>query len=251
MERLRGGCAGMPASAGLVTAGLRAGAGIAASILQFGWQSGLLEVPGRPCVPSGFCPRLVQPLAHAVTHPPSSSLPVAAEQVRGQFIGHYLSGIAFAALHTGGLAGQGRLAVVVHRLRFRVRLSSAWVQPLCAMHLWFVCCGGSVLLRGGGRCDFVLTVQQALLQHVAYLNGPFKSAGRQDMHARCDLMVGELKKVQDAYGNGYLGAPLSLLNQSACAAWAACWKRLHLRPVGQGIMRQGAAVCCCRLTRSA
>jgi DUF1680 family protein len=51
-------------------------------------------------------------------------------EVRGQFIGHYLSAIAFAALHTG----------------------------------------------------------------------------QQDMRDRCDLMVGELKKVQDSYGNGYLAA---------------------------------------------
>ena len=30
-------------------------------------------------------------------------------------------------------------------------------------------------------------------------------AGRPEFRDRCSLMVGELKKVQDAFGNGYLG----------------------------------------------
>ena len=58
-------------------------------------------------------------------------------------------------------------------------------------------------------------------------------AGRQDLHDRCDLMVGELKRVQHAYGNGYLGAPplcslacliaAALLGLRMAAGPAAVW----------------------------
>lgn len=94
-------------------------------------------------------------------------------EVRGQFIGHYMSAVAFAALHTGVLCSQRIYAHLVRVVNF---------LPL--------------------------------------------DTGRTEFYDRSKLMVHELKKVQDAFGNGYLcelgakvGAGLALFAPAACCWW--------------------------------
>lgn len=148
-------------------------------------------------------------------------------QVRGQFIGHYLSGIAFAALHTG-------------RLMLARSNCLSWK------------CGGPLAVPAGGRCaqtsgrcsaaipgaSHACVIADYKLQPTPVCSSPCRPpgifvAGRQDLHDRCDLMVRELGRVQDAYGNGYLGAlPLGSL---ACFIASAA--------LGLGMAARAAGAC--------
>jgi hypothetical protein len=63
-------------------------------------------------------------------------------------------------------------------------------------------------------------------------------AGRSEFRDRCSLMVGELKKVQDAFGNGYLGGRPCHANTCLCSA---CFAQFCGGPV-DGLL---SGVCCC------
>lgn len=77
-------------------------------------------------------------------------------------------------------------------------------------------------------------------------------AGRQDLHDRCDLMVRELGRVQDAYGNGYLGAPplcslacisaAGLLGLGMAARAAAAWPGLAWQNCPSALIQTPAVV---------
>lgn len=176
---------------------------------------------------AGPLPAFASYLPHRLPTPPhirstTAGLPAPGEslggwewresEVRGQFIGHFLSAVAFAAHSTGQ---------------------------------WDGCCG-AVGLWGPGPAEVqeelsctlpsipAHTLPPALPTHHPNQHHrplpPFQ-AGRPEFQERGALMVRELKRVQDAHGNGYLcafecvevaarGAP-AWRQTRACCAWRA------------------------------
>ena len=127
-------------------------------------------------------------------------------QVRGQFIGHYLSATAFAALHTGGQASIALMQLTAGGARSSMPVGLPCSTAGNAPALSTTCLqDGRSWQSAAPNWQCAAATERALiLPDLPTLHGLL--AGQRDMRDRCALMVGELKKVQDTYGNGYLCA---------------------------------------------
>ena len=137
-------------------------------------------------------------------------------EVRGQFIGHYLSATAFAAQSTGAGRAGGRAGGWVGGAAGWVGGAAGGGHTAAGQLLMPACEAAEVRHLSGSCAPLPLALQgvSSFVTAAAAQSSPFPDtttphlplpAGRPEFRDRCSLMVGELKKVQDAFGNGYLG----------------------------------------------